>query len=133
MKRNKPTIVRYRTANQCLAAYHGCRVSELPSRGYWYFFDRKGKRVRLSVKACHKEIVRRGCWGFCRDKSSIHVWISSRATTKEAVALLAHELGHCQKPWLSRGREEIKAAGYERVAETAIAALLDMRRKWFRT
>ena len=121
-------IVRYRTARECIAAFHGCRVSELPKAGRWTFFDRQGKARRLSVKACYKEMQRRGCWGWVRSKRTLHLWVSSRAKLSEVVALLAHEIGHCERPFLSRGKEEQKAARYEYVAQSAIEMLTKLRR-----
>jgi hypothetical protein len=120
MKRKPVEIIRHRTLNSCLAAFHGCKVSELPKRGYWTFHNRQGKRVRLSVGACMRDMRKRGCWGWVLGKRWIHLWVSGRATMPEAISLIAHELGHCEKPNFGHGaREEQKAAKYEDVARRA--------------
>ena len=112
-------IVKYRTARECLAAYHGCGPSEIPLPGVWIYYDRKGNQRRHRYKECYESILKRGCWAWCENKSTLHLWISRRAKFADAIGLIAHEVGHCQKPYLRFGREETKAARYEYVAQEA--------------
>ena len=125
-------VVKYRTARECLAAFHRCRVSELPKHGYWVCVDSKGIKRRLTVKANREEIKRRGCWGWCEDKKVLHLWISRRAKLAEVIGLIAHEIGHCEKPYLRRAAEERKASKHEKVARNAAAVyqwFFDKRRR----
>jgi len=69
-------------------------------------------------------ILKFGCWGWCENRSILHLWISRRARFVDALNLIAHELGHCQKPHHnSRSKEEIKAANYGSIAESALEIL----------
>jgi hypothetical protein len=121
-------IVRYRTARECLAAYHGCKPSEVPISGRWEFADRDGKVLKVSARRCYRHIIQTGCWGFCEDKGVLHLWVSRRAKPKSVMALIAHEVGHCQKPFLNRSKEEMKAAKYEHVCEVAFDIFQRMMR-----
>ena len=123
--KHKLTIIRYRTAKQCFAAYHNSFSSKLPKS--WTFFDRAGKKKHQSMKACLSYVRNLGCWGWCSNKSVLHLWVSSRAKMPEAIALIAHEIGHCQHPFEKGGKEEQKAAKYEKVARTAVDIYLDFK------
>ena len=113
-------IVRYRTARECIAAFYGCRPSEIPFKEKHEFYDEKGVRRRQTGKSCYKSILAIGCWGWCMDYKVLHLWISRRASFQDAMALIAHELGHCQKPhFKSKGAEERKAVKYEDVTQLA--------------
>jgi hypothetical protein len=112
-------VKRYRTYLQCLAAYHGCRPSEVPHSGYWEYHD--GKRMRrTSQKICIRWIRSRGCWGWCEGKKVIHLWFTRKAKFEDVISLIAHELGHIQKPWGTRAKEEKKANLFEFVARDAV-------------
>ena len=119
-------VIRYRTLASCLASFHNCRPSELPRRGAWEWYDRDGRKVRKSVARATRYCRERGCWGWVSNHKTLHLWISSKAQFSEIIGLIAHELGHCEKPCGHGAREEKKAARYERVAEGAVklAALL---------
>jgi hypothetical protein len=121
---NDIKIVRYKTAKACLAAFHGCKVKELFSLGWWYLYDHSGKRRRISMKKAHQNIKSSGCWGWCsHSEQTIHLWISKKAKRMSAIRLIAHELGHCQTPHYHDGAEEVKATKYEDVAAMALEIL----------
>lgn len=68
-----------------------------------------------------KERRKEGTWGFCRNKKEIHVWVDKKVASKRSIVrLLAHEIGHKQRPFhrLS-SKEEDKAESYAAVALTA--------------
>ncbi len=83
----------------------------------------------MSSRVAYRNVLRRGCWGWIEAKRHIHVWISGRASLEDAVGLVAHELGHAEKPWCGASREERKAAKYESVAMMAVKIVRDLRRK----
>lgn len=121
-------VIWYKTANKCLAAFHQCKVSELPSKGWWEYCDRNGEQCRMSVKEAKEEINKKGCWGWCENKETLHLWISSRASLLDAIELIAHELGHCERPYyFSSSKEEKKASVFGKVAYDALNILVDKR------
>jgi len=120
-------IIKYRTAKQCLAAFHGCKLSEVVSNAMWKFYDGNGKCIHWSQKRCLASIYRRGCWGWCENKRILHLWISNKSKIADAISLIAHEMGHCVKPYLSAKNEEIKASKYEDVTWYAVDAYLKLK------
>ena len=126
MSRRKTKVVRYRTAGECFAAWLGCKPRQLPKSGYYMFYDRDGIGRKFSIKTCLRNIRDRGCWGWCQKNRVLHLWISSRASLRDAVGLVAHELGHCEPPHHRRPLEEVKAGRYERIACCTLDLLGEM-------
>ena len=133
LKRREFHVVRYRTLRDCLAEYFGCKPAEVPKRGHWHWTDMDGKRHKDTMAKTMRRMRNRGCWGWCEGKAKIHVWINSRCKPIDAIALIAHEIGHTQKPFrVTSDAEERKANTYESVAKGAIqvyGALFVDRRK----
>ena len=115
------TIVRYGTLRGCMAAYFGCRESQVrKQRGFWTWADATGRRHRCSAAKTINEAVKDGCWGWLEDKKKAHVWISTRARPAAVVYLLAHEIGHaCPPHKRDSAHEETKACRYGIVAVAA--------------
>ena len=62
------------------------------------------------------------CWGFFRFKYwELHVWFSLACSTRNLMALVAHELGHSmeRKKKKYQDSEEVKASRYEDVTRLA--------------
>jgi hypothetical protein len=118
----KPTIIRHRTLKECFNLY-GVDLNE---KGWWEWSDADGRAHRLSNAQSVKNIRKRGFWGFIDNKNTIHVWIRSRTKMEDAVALLAHEIGHAELPYHRQKLEEQKASKYERVAKMAFMAAREL-------
>jgi len=117
-------IIRHRTLESCVAAYLGKSVKNLPRRGYWSCYDRKGRSRRYLMSCTLRKWRKLGCWGWVQHRQRrIHLWIAPHAAFAEVVILLAHELGHLSSKRINRpaGVEERKANLFERVTEKALA------------
>lgn len=121
----KLQFIRHRSLEACIAAYFHTRPSrcfslKFPRRGFWEFYDQHGKRHRWSMARTLRSCRTWGTWGWAQGKRRVHLWIAPYAEFNEIVRLLAHEIGHTQKPHLPPAREEQKAAKYETVALLAV-------------
>lgn len=122
-------VVWYRTARQCLAAFCDCRPNAVAQPGWIMVWEGDGYFRRKSRKVAYRSILDMGCWGFCAGKRTLHLWISRRANRADALGLVAHELGHCQRPHCrDKGREEQKANKFDEVAVNAMRIILDRKR-----
>lgn len=115
-------ITRYRTLRECLAAF-GLRPDD---KGWWKWMDASGKKHRMSYSRSIEKIKEKGYWGFIDNKRTIHVWARTRTPMADVVGLLAHEIGHAQKPYHRTLLEEEKASKYELVAKSAYLAARDL-------
>lgn len=122
-------VVRYRSLVSCLAAFFQCRPSEVPTRGRWEWRDRKGAKIFSSMKEVLRLCRDRGCWGWTANHKTLHLWIGRKAKFSEAIGLIAHELGHREKPWGHGAQEEQKAARYEAVAQDAVDLLAVLQKR----
>jgi len=126
---NGAKIAQYRSLISCMAAFFRCPPSKIPTRGNWEGYDRNGRKVRRSMKEVLRLHRDRGCWGWVEHHRTLHLWVSRKASFSEAVALVAHELGHLERPWGHGSREEKKAARYEAVAQNAVDLLAVLRKR----
>ena len=116
-------IIRHSTLRECLKAY-GIPAN---AQGYWKWADADGTNHKTKNSTALSLIKRRTCWGWTEDKKVIHVWIGKRATLVDIVGLLAHEMGHIQRPFRANVYdEEQKAAIYASVALGALSAAEEM-------
>jgi hypothetical protein len=67
-------------------------------------------------------------WGWCEHKArTIHIYVSPEADIFDVITMMAHELGHMQRPrYPIDSDEEKKAANYEKVTKTAIDIAKEM-------
>lgn len=113
------TVYTYKTLEACIAAFHSCEEDEIHAQGPWVW-NNEGKRTVWNMRRMIRIRKKTGAWGFCREKGDIYVWIAPHATPLQIIRLLAHELGHKQRPFKrDRIAEEIKADRYEAVAGEA--------------
>lgn len=122
-------VIRYRTLRDCMAAYFHCRPKDLPRCGSWTWHDQRGKRHYERIQTSMKHSRQRGHWGWCEKKHILHLWTGRRAGLGGIITLVAHELGHCRKPFLPPQGEEMKAGRYEAVARAAFDIAKDLRKK----
>jgi len=59
-----------------------------------------------------------GFWAYLRG-DVVHLWFDKSADFKDVLGLVAHELGHLEKPYYGFIREEKKACRYSDIAELA--------------
>ena len=123
---DKIKIVRYETLKECLEALG----VDPDTKGYWEWADANGTRHKERYGKAIDKIRKFKCWGWADKgygKREVHVWIGKRATLKDVVSLLAHEMGHLERPFHdTRFAEETKAAKYERVAFNALGAAQEL-------
>ena len=113
-------IVRWTTLSGCIEECFGPRL-----RASGYHTD--GEKYSMSQKAFRREVLTKGCWGFCEGKRKIHVWIGKRATLEQVVRLMAHEAGHMERPHRRTHKaEESKAGSYEAVSVFALRVARDL-------
>ena len=124
-KKEKIDIHLYPTARSCLKAFF---CGEAPEKvGKFTGYEVDGTRYRMSGKKFLATIKKhRTCWGFCRKKTEIHVWVSKRAKLVDVVALIAHERGHTLRPYYPHRKEEMKAGRYEDMASFALTVAVDL-------
>ncbi len=86
-----------------------------------------GRPYTMTRKKAMTAYRKRKCWGFCRGKSEVHLWIGKKATKEQVIGLIAHELGHMARPFRQETQaEEIKAGRYEKIAKTAYNIATDL-------
>lgn len=106
----------YDTPEEVISAFFG-PIEDIAEVGG---FDGKGGEYHLSLDEMIANITENGCWGFCGDKNSIHVWHSKDVDLKTLIHFFAHERGHILRPHhKDEEKEEMKA---ERYGDTAVFA-----------
>ncbi len=115
-------VVPYESLEDCMLAcfYEFDTMDELLN-GRWEWYDQDNDRNRVwSMRRVLRNRRKIGTWGFCHNKKEIHIWISDHATPKSILKLIAHEIGHMQRPFKKKSiLEEKKAMVYADVALTA--------------
>jgi len=107
-------IMIYDSAQECLESHLGYKFSEISEMGG---YDGQGNEYRFSPEQALENMTERGCWGFCNDKDTFHIWVAADCAIDDLIHLLAHERGHTLRPFYRQEeKEEIKA---ERYGETA--------------
>jgi len=121
-------VRKYDDLKECIAAYFECDVDEIPSQeGMWYWSDADGTRHSWTMDDALSHIMKKNCWSWVDDKEIIHIWYAPEVERYTLISVLAHELGHIERPYhRDRFAEEQKAAKYERVAETAMDIARDL-------
>jgi len=119
-------VLTYDTLEDVVAAYYSCENSEIYSKGPWDW-EQDGKRTVWSVRRMLRCRKKEGCWGFCADKGDIHVWVDVHAKPSKIIRMLAHEIGHKQRPFKrTRILEERKAESYADVTLSAFEIMEDI-------
>ena len=122
----KIKVIRYETLKECLEALG----VDPDTKGYWEWADADGIPHKERYGKAIDKIRKFKCWGWAdkgKGKREVHVWIGKRATLDDVGKLLAHEIGHLERPFhYTRFAEETKAAKYERVAEIALEAAQEL-------
>jgi hypothetical protein len=121
------SIVLYDSLEACMRAFFG--GSRPPRDGAWTWQDADGEIHELSMVKSRAAIRRRGCWAWVENKTTIHAWISDRAAPRKVFRMLAHEIGHMERPYHRDLAEERKANKYARVALAAWDAMADVTAK----
>lgn len=128
-KNQKIKIKIYDSVQECFEANLDCKLSEIEEMGG---FDGDGNEYKFTPQEAMENMVKRGCWGFCDEKSTIpiiHIWCSPECQIDDLIHLLAHERGHTLRPWHSSPqREEMKADRYGETARFAYQVALQIRK-----
>ena len=115
-----PKIIKYRTINDCLAAFYGCPESEInKTDGEWVTMDSCGRKKTYSNGDAIKRIRKGSCWGWVENKDTIHCFVRKRTPMKDLIHLFSHELGHKERPYFRSAKEEEKAEKYAKIAVNA--------------
>ena len=121
----RPRIIKipgkkYRTINECLAAFFDCDVDKLGTlSGNFEMRWADGSESNWEVQKAIRDIRKRRCWGWIENKTFLHYFIRKSATMIDLVKLFAHEIGHMQRPWHRGLKEEQKADKYANIAAAA--------------
>ena len=119
----KREIIVHKSLASCLKSYG------INGDGYWKWMDAEGKTHKRSHKVAVRSIRRRRCWAYISNKSEIHMWVGKGCNRIEVFRVLAHEMGHAERPFYRSLKEEQKAAKYERVAVSAYSHVDKVIRK----
>lgn len=113
------SVLTYDTLEECLAAFLNCEVDELHSKKPWVW-EQDGRVTVWGMRRMIRCRKKEGTWGFCENKGNIHVWVASHAKPVSILRLLAHEIGHRQRPFKRNNfAEERKAEVYADVTVSA--------------
>lgn len=116
-------MVRYETKKECLEALG----IDSNTKGYWEWADADGTKHREHYKHAINTLKKRACWGWVENKETIHIWIGKKAKLDEVIEVLAHEIGHAQRPFHRNVfSEETKASKYAQTAVTALNAATEL-------
>jgi hypothetical protein len=119
-------VVRHDTLRDCFEAFIGRSMDDEDIKlGYWAGHDgTKPFKIKLSKFMQTTRL----CWGWSSYHDRIiHLWKTDDCPEIELLSLLAHEIGHFQRPrYQMKDDEEKKASIYERVAKTAYEMMRDM-------
>lgn len=112
-------LVRYPSINECLASFFRCSVDQIPMGGFWEWQEADGSKHKMKQAEALSLIKKRSVWGWVEGKRIIHFYARKNASMSQLVRMLAHEIGHTQKPYHRTIAEEMKANKYGLVAMTA--------------
>ena len=125
-------LVEYDEIDECLAEFLGVKKDKLEKvRGKMEWETEDGEIIECSKKKFVGNVREQDCWGWVRGKSEIHFWFEVGTAVESLVAMLAHELGHMERPFYKEHKkEEKKACKYGRVALEAyrLAVIASERR-----
>lgn len=122
----KIKIMRHNTLEELLAAEYDLPIEELRLCKHGGF-DGNGKEWEFDFDELIAAIKSVGCYGFVKNNTDIHVWISKDANVVDIISLLAHERGHLIMPNHKNPiQEETKAELYSLCAEFAYCTYLDL-------
>jgi uncharacterized protein YjaZ len=111
-------IIRHETLEECVAKFYNCEESEIYK--FKVTFENTNGSSVWPVRRMIRVRKKRGTWGWVENKGAIHIWVSEKAPMHRIIRLLAHELGHKEKPYYkNRIQEERKA---EKYADAAVAS-----------
>jgi hypothetical protein len=119
VRRSPVRVYAYPTLRACLEAYFGRPYGELIDTE-WEFAGVGGRRKKMKMRKVVSEFSHKRRWGFVTRKRELHLWVGRGCSLSQAVYLVAHELGHTRKPYLTPCREEKKAEAYGVVAFDAV-------------
>jgi hypothetical protein len=107
-------LVIYDNPKECMEAWCQCPLSEIKE---WGGYDGDGKEYLFTPEQVLGNITENKCWGFQKEKKSIHIWFDKDCDISLLINLLAHERGHIEKPHHKKqDLEEIKAEKYGNIA-----------------
>ena len=119
-------VVNHTDLLNCLATYFGCPINDLYNMPF-HWSDDAGNHV-WGMRRYIRCIKQRGTWGFAENKKRIHIWFKKGTSEANLLKLLAHEIGHLQRPWKrNRILEETKAINYAYVALSAYEIMLNLK------
>lgn len=122
----KLDVFRYDTLEACMAAFYGCTEIGLldQPRTRW---EHKGRETVWPIRRVIRNRKKIGTWGWAENKKAIHVWITKEASMQSVIHLVAHELGHLERPYrMDKFEEERKAVKYSEVATLAFEISEDL-------
>ena len=113
-------LIVYDSLAKCMKEYFQDGVPLCRRDGYWEWADADGTKHSRPFQSNLRAIRKQGLWGWTENKQNIHVWAKRNVPLVKIVAVVGHELGHCERPFHSNHfGEEQKAAKYEIIARDA--------------
>ena len=104
----------------CGEEYEGLKEGDTTSVNVMRYDENTGEYNQASFWDMKKDILQKGHWGFCNEKEEIHIWTSAKTTDKQKIRLIAHEIGHTNRPFHNDiEKEEAKAEKYADVTAKA--------------
>ena len=127
MKQNDLTVIRHATLRACMAEFLRCDLDEVESQdGTWIWGDYDGEHS-MPMKEAISKILSSRVWGWLEGKDTMHIWFAKNVDPRRLIAVIAHEMGHSNRPYhRDTVREEQKASRYEWVAFTAFDIMSDL-------
>lgn len=120
-------VCRHDTLESCMAGFFNCGESELLGMPKFEFEDSKGRFTVWPVRRVLRVRKKRGTWGWVENKGDIHIWVAPHAPFIKVLRLLAHELGHKERPYFKASiTEERKAEQFADVAMMAYTIAMDV-------
>lgn len=115
-------LLRYATLRECFLKCIGQEdLSDADAKTHFWVGHngRRGYRIRVDRWLAQNTKV----WGWANYRQrEIHVYVAPDADVYEVIEVLAHEIGHFQRPRYPFGHdEERKAENYRKVTKTAIS------------
>ena len=113
----------------CGDSYDSLKDGDTSSVNVMRFDEETQQYFHADFNSMRKEINSKGHWGFCNDKEEIHIWCTAKTTEREKLRLIAHEIGHTQRPYHKNiEEEEAKAERYAEVSAKAFDLMQQLNR-----
>ena len=117
------TVKTYKSLTKCLKTFFN---GTIPESGWWEWLDADGCKHKIKLQDAIKRHKKEGCWGWVENKDTIHLWVGKKCSSENLIRLIAHELGHMNRPFHRSLIEEQKAERYAAVAQLSLIIMGDV-------